>query len=192
MEEIKRNSERRRTEKFDDRKAYWFVMRDRTPVITKQRAYQTLSNDGFEVFVPLQQKIKTEKGRRVRVEVPVIPDLLFVHSTKEILDPIVKKASSFRFRYAKGNPVPMYVGDKAMQQFIDAVKSSTDVQYYSPEEITPSMYGHKVRVMGGTLKDKEGYLLATRGGNCKKRFLLELPGLLAATVVVEKEHIQLI
>ncbi len=170
----------------------WFVMRDRTPAIAKQRAYQTLPNDGFEVFVPLQQKIKTEKGRRIRVEVPVIPDLLFVHSTKEILDPIVDKVRSLRFRYAKGNPVPMYVSESAMQQFIDAVKSSTDVQYYSPEEITPSMYGHKVRVMGGRLQDKEGYILATRGRNSKKRLILELPGLLAATVVVEKEHIQLI
>ncbi len=192
MEETKRNLEQIRTEKFDDSKAYWFVMRDRTPVIAKQRAYQTLPNDGFEVFVPLQQKIKTEKGRRIRVEVPVIPDLIFVHSTKQLLDPIVEKVRSFRFRYAKGNPIPMYVSENAMQQFIDAVKSSTDVQYYSPEEITSSMYGHKVRVMGGCLQDKEGYLLATCGRNSKKRLILELPGLLAATVVVEKEHIQLI
>ncbi len=177
---------------FADNQVCWFVMRDRTPAIAKQRAYQTLSNKGIEVFVPLQQKIKTEKGRRVRVEVPVIPDLLFVHSTKEILDPIVGDISSLRFRYTKGNPVPMYVRDGAMQQFIDAVKLSTDIQYYSPEEITPAMYGRKVRVMGGDLKDREGYLLAARGRNSKKRFLLELPGLLAATVVVEKEHIQFI
>ncbi len=170
----------------------WFVMRDRAPAVAKQRAYQTLSEDGYEVFVPLQQKLKTVKGRRIRVDVPVIPDLLFVHSTKEILDPIVSRARSLRFRYAKGNPVPMHVGEEEMQRFIDAVMSSTEILYYSPEEITPSMYGHKVRVMGGTLDGTEGYLLATRGGNCKKRLILELPGVLAATVVVEKEHIQLI
>ncbi len=167
-------------------------MRDRAPAIAKQRAYQTLTQDGFEVFLPLQQKIITKGGRRVRVQVPVIPDLLFVHTTKEILDPIVEKASSLRFRYAKGNPVPMFVPEPEMQQFIDAVKSSSEVRYYTPEEITPDMYGHKVRVMGGALKDNEGFLLAPKGRNSKSRFLLELPGLLAATVVVEKEHIQLI
>ncbi len=177
---------------FADNDVHWFVMRDRAPVITKQRAYQTLSSSGFEVFVPLEQKIKNEKGRRVRVEVPVIPDLLFVHSTKNILDPIVKNASSLRFRYAKGNPVPMHVGENAMQQFIDAVESTPGVQYYTPEEITPSMYGQKVRIMGGCLKDMEGFLLASKGRNSKKRFIIEIPGLLAATVVVEKEHIQLI
>lgn len=177
---------------FADNEAYWFVMCDRAPAIAKQRAYQTLSTAGFEVFVPLRQKIKTEKGRRIRIEVPVIPDLLFVHSTKAILEPVIKRAGSLRFRYAKGNPVPMYVSDSAMQQFIEAVKSSMEIQYYSPDEITPSMYGRRIRVMGGTLKDSEGYLLATQGRNSKKRLLLELPGLLAATVVVKKEHIQLI
>ncbi len=177
---------------FSDSDVHWFVMCDRAPVVAKQRAYQTLSNNGFEVFVPLQQKIINEKGHRVRKKVPVIPDLLFVHSTKEILEPIVKKASSLRFRYAKGNPVPMYVSENAMQQFIDAVNSSTDVKYYSPEEITSAMYGRKVRVMGGSLKDREGYLLAAKGRNSKKHFILEIPGLLAAMVVVEKEHIQFI
>ncbi len=177
---------------FDEGKVYWLVLCDRSPVIAKQRAYQKLSDEGFEVFVPLHQKILNENGRRIRKKVPVIPDLLFVHSTKGILNPIVKKTSSLRFRFAKGSSIPMYVKEDDMLRFIDAVNSSTEVKYYSPEEITPSMYGRKVRVMGGSLKDMEGYLLATKGGNSKKRFILEIPGLLAATVVVEKEHIQLI
>ena len=45
--------------------------------------------------------------------------------------------------------------------------------------------------MGGMLDGFEGYLLTVRGSKVK-RLLVELPTLLAASVEVESEYIQLI
>ncbi len=176
----------------DREQTYWFAMRDIGRSHSKLPAYKYLSESGFEVFTPMRQQIKTSNGHRIRVEVPVIFDLLFVRSTRTVLDPLVNKTKNLRYRYLKGGRLePIVISDVEMQNFIEVATSSNDVKYYAPEEITPDMYGRKVRILSGTLKDKEGYLLASRG-NSKKRFIVELPGLLSACAVVEKEFITLV
>ncbi len=178
----------------DKDQIYWFAMKDNGRCHAKLPAYKLLSEKGFEVFTPMRHEIKTQNGRRVRVEVPAIFDLLFVHSTKTILDPIVDDTKNLRYRYIKGGHLePIIVEDTEMQRFIEAVSSSSDVQFYSPEEITPNMYGKMIRIMGGPLNGREGRLLSTpRGNNSKKRFLVELPGFLTAGVVVEREFIKVL
>ena len=53
------------------------------------------------------------------------------------------------------------------------------------------MHKRKIRIIGGRLDGFEGYLLTVRGSKVK-RLLVELPTLLAASVEVEPEYIQLI
>ena len=57
----------------------------------------------------------------------------------------------------------MTVADGEMDRFMMAVSCSDSPQYYLPEEITPQMYGRKIRIVGGQLDGYEGCLLATRG-----------------------------
>lgn len=85
----------------------------------------------------------------------------------------------------------MTVLDLEMEKFISAVSSSNSPQYYLPEEITPQMYGRKIRIVGGNLDGYEGYLLTTRGSKVK-RLLVELENYLAVSVEVLPEFIQLI
>lgn len=178
----------------DKDQIYWFAMKDNGRSHAKHPAYRLLSENGFEVFTPMRQMIKTQNGRRVRIEVPALFDLLFVHSTKTILDPVVDETKNLRYRYVKGGHLePIIVADDEMQRFIEAVTSSNDVQFYRPDEITPDMYGKMIRIIGGPLNGREGHLLAnTRGNNSKKRFFVELPGFLAAGVVVEREFIKVL
>ena len=75
--------------------------------------------------------------------------------------------------------------------FVKAVSSVEQPHYYLPEEITPDMYSRRIRIVGGHLDGYEGYLLTTRGSKTK-RLLVELPTLLAASVEVEPEFIQLL
>lgn len=58
-----------------------------------------------------------------------------------------------------------------------------------PEEITPQMCGHKIRIIGGALNGYEGCLLKIRGSKIK-RLLVELKGYLAVGVEVLPEYIQ--
>ena len=85
----------------------------------------------------------------------------------------------------------MIVRDADMERFIYAVNQSESPQYYLPEEITPNMYGRKIRIIGGPFNGYEGCLLTMRGSKVKQ-LLVELKGLLAVGVEVNPEYIQLV
>lgn len=85
----------------------------------------------------------------------------------------------------------MTVGDKEMEDFKKAVEASESPQYYRPQDITPEMRKRRIRIIGGTLDGYEGCLLTVRGSKVK-RLLVEIPTLLAASVEVNPDYIQLI
>ena len=63
--------------------------------------------------------------------------------------------------------------------------------FISREEITPSMLGRRVRIVGGPLNDYEGRLVAVKGTRAR-HLLVELPSLLAVSVRVDGEFIEFI
>ncbi len=68
----------------------------------------------------------------------------------------------------------MIVSDLDMERFIRAVRCSENPKYYLPEEISNTMYGRMIRIVGGPFEGYEGRLLTTRGSKIK-RLLVELP-----------------
>lgn len=168
----------------------WFVMRDLTHYHSKSPAYKMLDGMKIENFTPMVKKLVTRNGKRERIEVPFIHDLLFVHDSRLTLDPIVEKVPTFQYRFLKGR-MPMIVRDKEMEQFKKAVESSESPQFYCPQEITPDMRKRKIRIIGGNLDGYEGTLVTVRGSKVK-RLMVELPTLLAAAIEVEPEYIQLL
>lgn len=174
---------------------HWFVMRDLKRPNAKLPAYRQLSEAGFEVFTPMTTKITIAGGKRVRLQVPFVYDLLFVHSSREKLDPIVNRTDTLQYRFLKGHAygTAMTVPTKEMERFIAAVTHVKTPKYYSPDEITPEMYGAKVRmVCEGPLNGYEGTLLKIKGSG-KKRLIVSLPGLLTATVeIASSDYIELI
>ena len=135
-------------------------MRDLKRPNAKQPAYKFLREEGFEVFVPTKSQIITRNGKKVVEEIPVIRDLLFVHTEKERLDPIVARTETLQYRFMRNcGRAPMTVPDDEMERFIIAVSSSNDTKYYLPEEITSQMYGRKIRIVGGPLDGYEGNLI---------------------------------
>lgn len=97
-----------------------------------------------------------------------------------------------QYRYLRGGyKMPMTVRAADMQRFIHAVGFSSSPQYYRPDEVTPAMRNRRIRIIGGNLDGYEGSLITTRGSKVK-RLLVEIPMLLAATVEVETEFIQLL
>lgn len=168
-------------------------MRDLKRRNSNTLAINELGTAGLEVFTPMTQMIMTIGGRRQRRDVPVIQDLLFVHETKETLDPIVAKYPTLQYRYTlgKNKNEPMTVREDEMERFIFAVGNSETPLYYRPGEITDTMYGKKVRILGGQLDQYEGRLLSVKGMR-KRRLIVELPGLITAAVEIEPEFIQII
>lgn len=171
----------------------WFVMRDLKRRNANTLAIHDLVNVGVEVFTPMTQMLMTIGGRRQRRNVPVIQDLLFVHETKDILDSIVRKLLTLQYRYVlgKSKDEPMTVRDEEMQKFIYAVNQTESPLYYMPGELTASMYGKEVRIIGGTLNEYEGQLLSVKGMR-KKRLIIQLEDFITAAVEVEPEFIQVL
>ncbi len=176
----------------DKAKLFWFVLCDLTPHNASLPAYKMLAEKGIEVFTPMKQKLKVKNGRRIRAMVPVINDLLFAHTTQEVLDPIIDATKSLRYRFKRGcYLVPTTISESEMQRFITAAGSSSEIKYYLPGELTPDMYGHQVRIIGGPLDTFDGKLLKLRGSK-KKYIIVELPGLLSVGVEVSPEYITLL
>lgn len=172
--------------------AQWFAMRDLTRSNAKMPAYQMLKEKDIRFFTPMVWKLCLVNGRRVRREVPYLHDLIFVYDTRETLDEIVAQVRTFQYRFLRHTyREPMTVRGQEMERFIRAVESVESPRYYLPEEITPDMRSRRVRIFGGSLDGCEGSLVTTRGSKVK-RLLVEIPSLLAASVEVQPEYIQLL
>ena len=85
----------------------------------------------------------------------------------------------------------MTVDEREMSRFIHAVRSAEVPRFYLPGELTASMYGHQVRIVGGLLDGYEGRLLSLRGTRVK-RLLVEIPNLLTVAVEVMPEYVLLL
>lgn len=172
---------------------HWYVMRDLKRPNTKQPAYKILREQGIEVFTPMRWRLSIRQGKRIREEVPFMQDLLFVHDTRKHLNPYVENIPTLQYRFSKGRAYcePMVVPDNDMNRFIHAVSGSSSCQYYLPGELSPAMYGRKIRIIGGGLDGYEGHLLSIRGSRTK-RLLVELPSWITAAVEVRPEYIQLL
>ena len=170
----------------------WFVMRDLTRPNAKLPAYKLLDGLNIRTFTPMVWKLMLNHGKRERRQMPFMHDLLFVYSSRAELDSVVETTPMLQYRYLRGGyKVPMTVRAADMQRFIHAVRFSSSPQYYRPDEVTPSMRNRRIRIIGGNLDGYEGSLITTRGSKVK-RLLVEIPMLLAATVEVETEFIQLL
>ena len=170
----------------------WFVMRDLKRANAKLPAYRLLGAMGMETFTPMVWKLALRRGRRCRERVPFMPDMLFVHSARQALDPVVEKENTLQYRYVRGGyKVPMTVREADMQRFIRAVESSDDPCFFTPGEVTPGMLGMRVRIIGGPLDGYEGCLQKMQGSRAKRLFV-ELPGIITASVEVQPEYIQII
>lgn len=172
----------------------WFALRDLKRPNAKLPAYIQLSSEfGLDVFTPLKWSVCISEGKRVRRQVPFISDLLFVRSSKEILDPIIESIKTLQYRYLKGGKQfqPVTVRDQEMDAFITAVKSAKSVKYYLPSEVTTSMIGKMISIVGGPLDGYVGNLLSIKGLQ-KKRFLIGISSLITASVEVDPEYIRFV
>lgn len=175
----------------------WYVLRDLKRPNAKHPAYKVLQEEPYhlqdKLFVPLVQRVYTRSGKKVVMYVPFMTDLLFVHEERQVLDPIVQSINTLQYRYAKGckQHDPMRVSHAEMSRFIEAVRRAEHVEYYSLEEVSPQLYGKRIRIIGGLLNGYEGRLLSKRGSK-HKSLLIDLIGVMSAAIQVESEYIQLI
>ena len=174
----------------------WYVLRDLARPNAKNPAYkqlQAMPEMKDCVFVPLKQHVFMKFKKCEVCFIPYMPDLVFVHKSREELDPIVRKMELLQYRYVRGGKQfeAMSVRAEDFKKFKDAVERTDNVEYYSYEEVSPQLYGKQIRIIGGPLNGFEGRLMSKKGSKFK-RLLIDLRECnLAAAIQVESEFIQL-
>ena len=169
----------------------WYAMRDLKRSNARLPAYRQLSEQRLEVFTPMSWKLCISRGRKERRLFPLMPDLLFVNSSRSVIDPIVSRTPTLQYRYASGGDYcePIVVPDDDMSRFIRAVSASSNPKFYRPEELTAALCGRPVRIIGGPLDGYEGRLQTIRGSKTR-RLMVEIPGILVAAVEVAPEFVE--
>lgn len=176
-----------------DTMPHWFALRDLKRANALLPAFRQLGEAGIEVFTPLKWSFTTRNGKRIKREVAVVRDLLFAHDTRQRLDPIIAKTPTLQYRYKRGGSYcePIVVPDEEMNRFIEAVRATETPQFYAPEELNRLACGQQIRIKGGVMDGYEGKLLTVRGSKTK-RLVLQLPNLLAVSIAIDDEHIEIL
>lgn len=178
---------------FVEEEKQWYALRDLKRSNAILSAFKQLSQLGIEVFTPTQWRLVTRNGKKVRREVAVMADLVFAYDTRKNLDPIISKISTLQYRYKKGGAYcePIIVPEDDMNRFIGVVRATESPKYYSAEELNSLMCGKNIRIVGGPMNGYEGKLQSIRGSKVK-RLVVMLPNLLAVSVEIDNEYIQLV
>lgn len=176
----------------------WFVLRVKwVPV---ERVEQLLKDEGVETFIPRRYMLRKDPyGRKHRVLKNVLPELVFVHSTYNFLQPFNKRVQTkyglavffCKVRDGEQNHV-MVVPERQMAPFIKAVTEMEGrITYLQPDELELQK-GDMVRVHGGPLDGFTGEVVRLKGKR-KKRLVLRLMDFAAISIsTVEPEYVELI
>ncbi|EOS14901.1 MAG: UpxY family transcription antiterminator [Bacteroides sp.] len=154
----------------------WFAMR-----ATYRRGMQIkelLDKQGISNFIPMRYEMQEKNGRKRRILVPVIRDLIFVRAVQSELQWVKDRNPYLQYMIDVRNGQKIIVPDEQMRQFI-AVAGTYDEHliFFSPDEVNLRK-GMKVRIIGGDFKGYEGIFIKVKGAR-DRRVVISLQGIIA-------------
>lgn len=179
-----------------DNDVFWYVLFAANGKVRKLKPY--LEENKIEIFFPeyyIERKIPG-KNTTKKILNPVISNLIFVRSSKIILDPILKEiklrlniVSDLYYR-DRGSKEIIIVPDMQMHNFIKVAGKTEEQIIYIPNEEVDLKKGTKVKVTGGVFRGAEGVLMRIKGD---KRVVVSIPNLFAvATAYLPAQFIEII
>ena len=166
-----------------EQQKYWFAARTRD----KQEFTVRKSLDRLDYYLPTRFVISQLKYRRKRSEVPVIRNLVFVHSTKQTACDIsnIYNVPLFYMKDLSTHSM-LVVPDKQMEDFMFVMDLNPDGVSLDSEILT---VGHKVKVIKGELSGIEGEVAIEAN---KTYVVIRIKDLLTASVKVPKSYLKII
>ena len=175
----------------------WYVFR--TSYGREDRASDYIVEDGTFVYIAKRYVRKSVNGKQKKVLEPLIPNLLFVYTTKEQADTYVKHTPflsflSFyldHFKYdERHNNTPLTVTRKEMENFILATCNNSEHLKFVEEEQCHFKGGATVRIIDGMFKGVEGRVARVSG---QQRVVVSISNVgLASTAYIPTAFIQII
>ena len=175
----------------------WFVLRvtyNRT-----QKAHGIILTSDVQSYMPMHYVVKKEIGKKKRILQPLLPNLLFVYTTREAVNSIIKKkgneTSVLKFYLDKTKPLeengkhpPLTIPFTAMINFIKATSTDSEhVRIVTPEQCHYKS-GDMVKVIGGEFEGVTGKVARIAG---QQRVVVEISGLcLISTAYIPSAFIE--
>lgn len=139
----------------------WFALR--VPYCRELKLKELMDNACIRSFLPMQY---IQKDTQKKILVPVVHNLLFVHSTQKSIESVKANCQftlPFHYLIDKGCHKPIVVPDRQMENFI-AVAGTFDDRILFLKAIHSRLgKGDKVRITGGIFKGVEGEIMRIRG-----------------------------
>lgn len=189
-----------KTSEMDNNKSetlQWYVLR--VSYGRAEKANDMLMSKGIETFLPLHTIYKVINGKRTKRRVPLLPNFLFVHTTLQIIETLLKSVPTlsfitFYFNHFEtndnGKNPPLVVPKKEMDNF----KKLTDIDDEHIRVVDESQLryckGDIVRVTDGAFCGIVGKVAKITG---QQRVVVEIPGLCnIATAYIPKAFLEVI
>ena len=169
--------------KLSDNELHWYVAN-----ICRQekKIKQRLDSMGIENFIPFQQIARKIHGVDKLIEVPVIPNLVFIHTTLKTCMSLIQEYA-FDMRYLRDRETGNFliVPDKQMNDFMFLLDFSKEMVEVVNENLKK---GDKVRVIKGDFAGIEGELIRVKG---HKRVVVRLEGVVSlATAYIPSSFLE--
>ncbi|MBD9094956.1 MAG: UpxY family transcription antiterminator [Bacteroides oleiciplenus] len=159
--------------------AIWYAMR--ATYRRESDAMRLLEKEKLGCFIPMQYKISVKKGKKIRVLVPVIHNLVFVHARPSEVKRVKSQVTYLQYITDTRSGEKIIVPDSQMQRFIAVAGTYNDhLMYFQPDELNLSK-GTKVRVTGGEFEGQEGIFLKLKGAR-DRRVVIEIQGVIAVAM----------
>ena len=157
--------------KLSDNELHWYVA---NTCRQEKKIKQRLDSMGIENFIPFQQIARKIHGVDKLIEVPVIPNLVFIHTTfKSCMSLIQEYAFDMRYLRDRETGNFLIVPDKQMNDFMFLLDFSKEMVEVVNENLKK---GDKVRVIKGDFAGIEGELIRVKG---HKRVVVRLEGVVS-------------
>ena len=157
----------------------WYAMR--ATYRREPDAIRLLEKEKLGCFVPMQYKISIKKSKKVRILVPVIRNLVFVHARPSEVQRVKSKVTYLQYITDTRSGQKIVIPDNQMQRFIAVAGTYNDhLLYFQPDDLNLSK-GTKVRVMGGEFEGQEGIFLKVKGAR-DRRVIVEIQGVIAVAI----------
>lgn len=181
----------------EDPNKQWFVLR--ATYSRESKAYEFITKDQTEAFLPLHYVHKLIDGKKKRVLEPLLPQLIFVYSTHDKVETYVKNTPELsflnyyynHFKTEKGgNNPPLTINYHEMMNFINVTSIDDDhIMLVEPQQCHYKS-GDKVQIIKGKFAGVKGRIARVSG---QQRIVVEIEGLcLIATAYIPSAFIRAI
>ena len=189
-----------KTSEMDNNKSetlQWYVLR--VSYGRAEKANDMLMSKGIETFLPLHTIYKVINGKRTKRRVPLLPNFLFVHTTLQIIETLLKSVPTLSFitfyfnhfeKNDNGKNPPLVVPKKEMDNFIKLTDIDDEHIRVVDESQLRYCKGDIVRVTDGAFCGIVGKVAKITG---QQRVVVEIPGLCnIATAYIPKAFLEVI